>query len=123
MAKKVILCILAIFLGWLSAVLLHNLGVDFYKKYYFLKRHLSFGIFTHFVFQYYFPITLVCSAIAFFYKRQLMFIPYLLLTLYILCDGNYRPYRILLIFLSISFGNLLLWLTLKYIFTRKTKEK
>lgn len=32
MVKKVILCILVIFVAWLLAVLLHNWGVDFYKK-------------------------------------------------------------------------------------------
>ena len=59
MVKKVILCILVIFVAWLLAVLLHNWGVDFYKKYYSFKRDLSFGIIIHFVFLYYFPVTLV----------------------------------------------------------------
>ena len=44
MVKKVILCILVIFVAWLLAVLLHDWGVDFYKKYYSFKRDLSFGI-------------------------------------------------------------------------------
>ena len=66
MVKKVILCILVIFVAWLLAVLLHNWGVDFYKKYYSFKRDLSFGIIIHFVFLYYFPVTLVGCTLLFF---------------------------------------------------------
>ena len=123
MAKKVILCILVIFVAWLLAVLLHDSGVDFYNKYYSFKRDLSFGIIIHFVFLYYFPATLVGSTLLFFFKRQLMLIPHLSLILYILYIGNYRPYRTLLILFSISIGYLLLWFSLKYIFTRKLNNQ
>ena len=34
MGRKIIHCILAIFIAWLLAILLHNLGVNFYKKNY-----------------------------------------------------------------------------------------
>ena len=96
---------------------------DFYKKYYSFKRDLSFGIIIHFVFLYYFPATLVGSTLLFFFKRQLMLIPHLSLILYILYIGNYRPYRTLLILFSISIGYLLLWFSLKYIFTRKLNNQ
>ena len=38
MGRKIIHCILAIFIAWLLAILLHNLGVNFYKKTIFLKE-------------------------------------------------------------------------------------
>ncbi len=114
MVKKVILSICVIFIVWLLAVLLHNFGVDFYKKYYFFKRDLSFGIFIHLVFEFLFPVSLVISTILFFHKRKLKIVPYLLLIFYILFDGFwYRPYRTTLVLFCVSCGHFLLWFILK----------
>ncbi|RIY35177.1 hypothetical protein CKY20_11180 [Capnocytophaga canis] len=114
MARKVMYCILAIFIAWLSAILLHNLGVDFYLKNYLFKRDLSWGILIHFIFNYLYPISLIFTTILFSWKKKVAIIPCIVLILYIGIEGwGYRPLRTALILVSISLGYFLLFLILR----------
>lgn len=114
MVKKIFLCVLVIFIAWLSASLVHDLGVYLYKKYYFFKRDLSWGISVHFIFNYLYPISLIFSTFLFFWRKKTAIIPYLVLILYIwIQGGEYRPLRTILIGLSISFGYFLFFLILR----------
>lgn len=114
MVKKIFLYILLIFVAWLSAILVHDLGVYLYKKYYFLRRDLSWGILVHFIFCYLFPISLIFSSFLFFWKKKTAIIPYMVLILYIWIESwEYRPLRTILILLSISLGYFLLFLILR----------
>lgn len=114
MIKNIFLCVLVIFVAWLSASLVHDLGVYLYKKYYLFKRDLSWGILVHFIFKYLYPISLIFSTFLFFWKKKIAIIPYLILGLYIGIERwEYRPLRTILIWLSISFGYFLLFLVLK----------
>lgn len=114
MVKKIFLYILLIFVAWLSAILVHDLGVYLYKRYNFFKSDLSWGILVHFIFCYLFPISLIFSSFLFFWKKKTAIIPYLLLILYIWIEGwEYRPLRTILILLSISLGYFLLFLILR----------
>ena len=113
MGRKIVHCILAIFIAWLLAILLHNLGVNFYKKNYLFKRDLSWGILTHFIFNCLYPISLILTTILFSWKKKVIIIPYIVLILYIGIEGwGYRPLRTILTLVSISLGYFLLFLVL-----------
>ena len=112
MVKKIFFYVLIIFITWLLAFFLHDIGIYLYKKNNSFERDLSWGIFVHFIFNYLYPMGLILSIFLFFWKKKMVvaIIPYLILILYIWIEGwIYRPFRTILILGSISVGYFLLF--------------
>lgn len=116
MTKKVIFCAFVIFVAWIVAIFVHDMGVYFYKKHYFFQRDVSWGILVHLVFKFLYPISLIFSAFLFFWKKKTAIIPFLILFLYVGFTGwGYRPLRTILILTSISLGYFLLFISFRKI--------
>lgn len=108
MMSKIIQSIIIFFIQIITALIIYEVGINFYKIFNTVRNNLNWGITLTFASYLYLILALLCSMIYIFvnkkYRTIIIIFIYIIYTLLFISNWSYTPYRLFSIYISTLIG-------------------